>query len=82
MLFCNWLSQQPFGVLVLLVGDGQAIHRNEMQLEQMLADLDVAVSAQDRRVTPVMPSLHADKMKLISPIKKDVFNLKSHIPKT
>ncbi|UPR30233.1 DUF2075 domain-containing protein [Vibrio crassostreae] len=79
MLFCNWLSQQPFGVLVLLVGDGQAIHRNEMQLDQMLADLDVAVSAQDRRVTPVMPSLHADKMKLISPIKKDVFNLKTPI---
>ncbi|MBF4438457.1 DUF2075 domain-containing protein, partial [Vibrio anguillarum] len=47
MLFCNWLACQPFGVLVLLVGDGQAIHRNEMQLEQMLADLDAAIRAQN-----------------------------------
>ncbi|WP_031842386.1 DNA/RNA helicase domain-containing protein, partial [Vibrio parahaemolyticus] len=47
MLFCNWLAGQPFGVLVLLVGDGQAIHRNEMQLEQMLADLDAAIRAQN-----------------------------------
>ena len=79
MLFCNWLSQQPFGVLVLLVGDGQAIYRNEMQLDQMLGDLDRAVRAQNGNVIPVMPSLHTDKMKLIKPIKKDVYNLKTPI---
>lgn len=79
MLFCNWLSRQPFGVLVLLVGDGQAIHRNEMQLDQMLEDLDCAVSAQNGRVIPIMPSLHADKMKRIKSIQKDVFNLKTPI---
>ncbi|ENP8456707.1 DUF2075 domain-containing protein [Photobacterium damselae] len=79
MLFCNWLSQQAFGVLVLLVGDGQAIHRNEMQLDQMLEDLDRAVRSQNGNVIPIMPSLHADKMKLIQPIKKDVYNLKTPI---
>ncbi|EIE9609376.1 DUF2075 domain-containing protein [Vibrio diabolicus] len=79
MLFCNWLACQPFGVLVLLVGDGQAIHRNEMQLDQMLADLDAAIRAQNGKVVPIMPSLHAGKMQLITPIKKDVYNLKTPI---
>lgn len=79
MLFCNWLAGQPFGVLVLLVGDGQAIHRNEMQLEQMLADLDAAIRAQNGKVIPIMPSLHAGKMQLVTPIKKDVYNLKTPI---
>ncbi|MEH6532220.1 MAG: DNA/RNA helicase domain-containing protein [Photobacterium frigidiphilum] len=79
MLFCNWLSQLPFGVLVLLVGDGQAIHRNEMQLEQMLSDLDFSIKAQNGNVVAIMPSLHADKMRLINPIKRDAFNLKTPI---
>jgi hypothetical protein len=79
MLFCNWLAHQPFGVLVLLVGDGQAIHRNEMQLDQMLADLDAAIRAQNGKVIPIMPSLHAGKMQLITPLKKDVYNLKTPI---
>ncbi|HFQ5339700.1 TPA: DNA/RNA helicase domain-containing protein [Vibrio vulnificus] len=79
MLFCNWLACQPFGVLVLLVGDGQAIHRNEMQLDQMLADLDAAIRAQNGKVIPIMPSLHASKMQLVTPIKKDVYNLKTPI---
>ncbi|UGA53692.1 DNA/RNA helicase domain-containing protein [Vibrio sp. VB16] len=79
MLFCNWLAHQPFGVLVLLVGDGQAIHRNEMQLDQMLVDLDAAIRAQNGKVIPIMPSLHAGKMQLITPLKKDVYNLKTPI---
>lgn len=79
MLFCNWLSSQPFGVLVLLVGDGQAIHRNEMQLEQMLTDLDHSVRAQNGNIVAIMPSLHAKKMRLIKPIERDVFNLKTPI---
>ncbi|MDC5822568.1 DUF2075 domain-containing protein [Vibrio europaeus] len=79
MLFCNWLAHQPFGVLVLLVGDGQAIHRNEMQLDRMLADLDAAIRAQNGKVIPIMPSLHAGKMQLITPLKKDVYNLKTPI---
>ncbi|OEG75158.1 hypothetical protein BEL05_02565 [Shewanella colwelliana] len=79
MLFCNWLSSQSFGVLVLLVGDGQAIHRNEMQLEQMLADLDNSVRAQNGNIVAIMPSLHAKNMRLIKPIKRDVFNLKTPI---
>ena len=79
MLFCSWLSLRPFGVLVLLVGDGQAIHKNEMQLDQMLQDLDCAVRAQENKVVPIMPSLHAGKMKLIKPLIKDVFNLKTPI---
>lgn len=79
MLCCNWLSHQPFGVLVLLVGDGQAIHRKEMQLNQMLADLDRAVRMQNGKVIPIMPSLHAEKMRLIHPIQKDVYNLKTPI---
>lgn len=79
MLFCNWLASQPFGVLVLLVGDGQAIHRNEMQLDQMLADLDAAIRAQNGKVIPIMPSLHAGKMQRITPLKKDVYNLKTPI---
>ncbi|HHG3065572.1 TPA: DNA/RNA helicase domain-containing protein [Vibrio parahaemolyticus] len=79
MLFCNWLSQQAYGVLVLLVGDGQAIHRNEMELDQMLSDLDRAVRVQNGNVTPIMPSLHAGKMQLIKPIKKDEYNLKTPI---
>ncbi len=78
-LCCDWLSKQPFGVLVLLVGDGQAIHTKEMELDQMLVDLERAVSAQKGRVIPIMPSLHASKMKRIKPIKRDVFNLKTPI---
>lgn len=64
---------------MLLVGDGQAIHRNEMQLDQMLADLDAAIRAQNGKVIPIMPSLHAGKMQLVTPIKKDVYNFKMPI---
>ncbi|EGR8989604.1 DNA/RNA helicase domain-containing protein [Vibrio vulnificus] len=78
-LCCDWLANQQFGVLVLLVGDGQAIHNKEMQLDQMLADLDYAVREQNGKVVPIMPSLHAGKMRLITPLKKDVYNLKTPI---
>ncbi|MGL5250685.1 MAG: DNA/RNA helicase domain-containing protein, partial [Enterovibrio sp.] len=78
-LFCNWLAQKEFGVLVLLVGDGQAIYRNEMSLESMLLALEDALYLHGNRITTIMPELHAHHLKKIQVCQREVFNLKTPI---
>ncbi|WP_417869476.1 DNA/RNA helicase domain-containing protein [Vibrio furnissii] len=78
-LFCDWLVQQEFGVLVLLVGDGQAIHDNEMSLDRMLMALDDALLRHQNRITAIMPELHAHHLSHPSKLTREVFNLKTPI---
>jgi hypothetical protein len=73
-LFCHWLAQKDYGVLVLLVGDGQAIHRNEMSLDNMMKSLGKAVLPYRDKITPIMPSLHAHLVSDIQPkIRENLF---------
>ncbi|MBO1106701.1 DUF2075 domain-containing protein [Plesiomonas shigelloides] len=78
-LFCNWLAQKEFGVLVLLVGDGQAIYRNEMSLESMLLALEDALHQHGDRITTIMPELHTHYLRKVNVCKREVFNLKTPI---
>ena len=78
-LLCNWLSEKDFGVLLLLVGDGQAIHNNEMSLNNMLSSLESALSEHKNRIKFIMPSLHHQHMRTISPIISDTFYLQTPI---
>lgn len=78
-LFCDWLAQKEFGVLVLLVGDGQAIYRNEMSLESMLLALEDALYRHGDRITTIMPELHAHHLKKVEVCQREVFNLKTPI---
>lgn len=78
-LFCDWLAQKDFGVLVLLVGDGQAIYRNEMSLESMLLALEDALYQHENRITTIMPELHAHHLKKVQVCQREVFNLKTPI---
>ncbi|MEQ5316616.1 DNA/RNA helicase domain-containing protein [Providencia vermicola] len=78
-LFCDWLAQKDFGVLVLLVGDGQAIYRNEMSLENMLLVLEDAIYRHRARITAIMPELHTHHLKKVQVCQRDVFNLKMPI---
>ena len=78
-LFCDWLAQKDFGVLVLLVGDGQAIYRNEMSLESMLLALEDALYQHENRITTIMPELHAHHLKKVQVRQREVFNLKTPI---
>lgn len=78
-LFCDWLAQKEFGVLVLLVGDGQAIYRNEMSLESMLLALEDALYRYGDRITTIMPKLHAHHLTKVRVHEREVFNLKTPI---
>ncbi|MGR5138882.1 DNA/RNA helicase domain-containing protein [Vibrio jasicida] len=78
-VFCHWLAQKEFGVLVLLVGDGQAIHNNEMSLDGMMASYQRAVAPYRNKLTPIMPSVHAHLVNAISPQTRDVFYLETPI---
>ncbi|MBR9783980.1 MAG: DUF2075 domain-containing protein [Gammaproteobacteria bacterium] len=78
-LFCDWLAQKDYGVLVLLVGDGQAIYRNEMSLEQMLLALEDALQKHGQKLTTIMPELHAHNLKKVPVHQREVFNLKTPI---
>ena len=78
-LFCDWLAQKDYGVLVLLVGDGQAIYRNEMSLEQMLLALEDALQKHGPKLTTIMPELHAHNLKKVPVHQREVFNLKTPI---
>ena len=55
-LFCEWLSQKEYGVTILLIGDGQAIHRGEMPLETMLSSLADSFLKHQHQLTLVTPS--------------------------
>ncbi|CAM2928402.1 DNA/RNA helicase domain-containing protein [Moritella viscosa] len=78
-VFCRWLAHKEFGVLVLLVGDGQAIHKNEMSLENMMISLGDAIRPFRDKLTPIMPAIHAHFVKDINPNKRDMFYLKTPI---
>lgn len=78
-LFCDWLAQKDFGVLVLLVGDGQAIYRNEMSLESMLLALEDTLYLHENRITTIMPELHSHHLKKVQMHQREVFNLKTPI---
>ncbi|HCE3432327.1 TPA: DUF2075 domain-containing protein [Vibrio parahaemolyticus] len=78
-LLCQWLSQQEFGVLLLLVGDGQAIHDHEMSLEQMLVALEAALINHADAITPIMPSIHQHHFSRINPLIRDEFHLPTPI---
>lgn len=78
-LLCKWLAKIEFGILVLLVGDGQAIHNNEMSLDKMLSELDHAISREGKLIRTIMPDLHAHHMKNIEVDCREVFNLKTPI---
>jgi|GEM_PF-2369872 len=74
-LFCDWLAKKQFGVLVLLVGDGQAIYNNEMSLQKMLQTLEEALKRHGKRICTLMPQLHAQHFKKIPVFQREVFNL-------
>ncbi|MFD1008939.1 DNA/RNA helicase domain-containing protein [Oceanisphaera ostreae] len=78
-VFCRWLAHKEYGVLVLLVGDGQAIHNNEMSLDKMFASLNQTLATYSNHITTIMPSLHAHYLTYANPIKREVFNLKTPI---
>jgi len=78
-VFCSWLAQKEYGVLVLLVGDGQAIHNNEMSLENMMTSLGHAIQPLRERITPIMPAIHARLVEGIKPNIRDIFYLKTPI---
>ncbi|MDC5703457.1 DUF2075 domain-containing protein [Vibrio europaeus] len=78
-LLCNWLAQKEFGVLVLLVGDGQAIYNNEMSLDKMLLALEDAVLRNGNRISAIMPTLHAHHITRVPVAKRDAFYLKTPI---
>ncbi|WP_151713477.1 DNA/RNA helicase domain-containing protein [Acinetobacter bereziniae] len=43
-LLCNWLNNKEYGVLVLLFGDGQIIHDNEMDTSEWSKEFHSAVT--------------------------------------
>lgn len=53
-LLCDYLASKPFGVLMLLVGDGQAIHNNEMDLPEMFEKLADALQ-RNPKIQVVLP---------------------------
>ena len=55
-LFCDWLSQKEYGVAILLIGDGQAIHRGEMPLDAMLTSLADSLKRYEQTITLISPS--------------------------
>ena len=55
-LFCQWLSRKEYGVVILLVGDGQAIHKGEMPLETLFQSLLNTIQSHQHRIQTVIPS--------------------------
>lgn len=78
-VFCKWLDSKEYGLLVLLVGDGQAIYKNEMSLDKMLASLNHALAPYGDRITTIMPTLHNHYLTDVTTVHDDVFNLKTPI---
>lgn len=78
-LLCRWLSKKEFGVLVLLIGDGQAIHNKEMSIPEFMTKFNDAIFKYGQDFQVIMPSLHAHYCQGYHPIEKDIFNLKTPI---
>lgn len=78
-LFCNWLANKEYGVLVLLIGDGQAIHKNEMSLDGMMASLDKALLPHRHLITPIVSSTHAQLLPSVKPIIQNELYLEAPI---
>lgn len=78
-LLCDWLVEKPFGVLVLLVGDGQAIHNNEMSSPQMFQQLDDTLFHYRDRLIPILPDQSGQYLKKSAFTVCETFNLKTPI---
>lgn len=78
-LLCDWLAEKPFGVLVLLVGDGQAIYNNEMSSPQMFQQLDEALFHYRNKLTPILPEQSSQYLKKAAFTVCETFNLKTPI---
>lgn len=78
-LFCNWLSQKEHGVLLLLVGDGQAIYNREMPIDKMMQALDKAVAKHSDNMTLIMPRVHQNLIEHSKPIIRDYLYLEKPI---
>lgn len=77
-LLLDWFAQQEFGVLVFLVGDGQAIHTNEMNLETMLSQFNEALMAHQGKIQAILPKTYQHHFADNLIVSNDVFAL--HTP--
>ena len=55
-LLCDWLTQKEYGIVVLLIGDGQAIYRGEMPLDTMMQSLAKSLKQHENRISLIAPS--------------------------
>lgn len=81
-VLCSWLSGKAYGVLVLLVGNGQAIHNNEMSETDFLIQLEKAVNKYGSDFSVISSSKIYEKMPVSFQnriIKRDVFFLRTAI---
>lgn len=78
-LLCRWLKQKEFGVLVLLIGDGQAIHNKEMSMAEFMTKFNDAIAKHGQDFHVIMPQLHSYYCAGYIPSIKEIFNLKTPI---
>lgn len=55
-LLCDWLIQKEYGVVVLLIGDGQAIYRGEMPLNTLMESLGKSLKQHEQQISLIAPS--------------------------
>lgn len=78
-LLCRWLKQKEFGVLVLLIGDGQAIHNKEISIPEFMSKFNDAIAKHGEYFKIIMSELHTKYCNGYTPIVKEIFNLKTPI---
>ena len=78
-MFCDWLSDKEHGVLLLLVGDGQAIHKNEMHVQTMMQVLDEAIFKHKSKLKLIMSDRHEALIKKSNPIIRNYLFLDTPI---
>lgn len=77
-LLLRWLKDKDFGVLVLLMGDGQAIHDKEMSTPEFMMKFNDAMVKHGQHIDVIMPSLHAEYAQSYQPMISE-FYLKTPI---
>ena len=75
-LLLRWLKDKTFGVLVLLMGDGQAIHDKEMSTPEFMMKFNDAMAKHGQQIDVIMPSLHANYIQTYQPRINDQYYLK------
>lgn len=78
-LLLRWLKSKDFGVLVFLMGDGQAIHDREMAIPEFMKKFNDAMSKHGDDIKVIMPELHLQHVQGYQPVIRDIFNLKTPI---